>query len=44
MAKKGLENFTDKVAKDLIKKQSIRDEQRKIEKNTQKINIKKHQI
>lgn len=30
MAKKGLENFTDKVAKDLIKKQSIRDEQRKI--------------
>lgn len=27
--KKGLENFTDKVAKDLIKKQSIRDEQRK---------------
>lgn len=28
--KKGLENFTDKVAKDLIKKQSIRDEQRKI--------------
>ena len=30
MAKKGLEKFTDKVAKDLIKKQSIRDEQRKI--------------
>ena len=30
MAKKGLENFTDKVAKDLNKKQSIRDEQRKI--------------
>ena len=30
MAKKGLENFTDKVAKELIQKQSIRDEQRRI--------------
>lgn len=29
MAKKGLENFTDKVAKELIEKQSIRDEKRK---------------
>jgi len=29
MAKKGLGNFTDQVAKELIKKQSIRDEQRK---------------
>ena len=30
MAKNGLGNFTDQVAKDLIKKQSIRDEKRKI--------------
>ena len=29
MAKKGLENFTDKVAKELIQKQSIRDEERR---------------
>ena len=29
MAKKGLGNFTDQVAKELIKKQSIRDEQRR---------------
>ena len=28
MAKKGLGNFTDQAAKELIKKQSIRDEQR----------------
>lgn len=30
MAKKGLGNFTDQAAKELIKKQSIRDEQRRI--------------